>query len=173
MDGLGALLTYPQLQNTLRIEFARARRYSFPLCCLVLQVDGIDRIRDLHGSAPRDQALNHVVKMIQAQARASDSVALYQDRIAVVLPHTDAAGARSFADRVREQVRREVFRFGGKEIRFTVSIGLSNYAERTTIFYDSILKTAESALLAAATAGGDRIETAVPGPAQGTTPPPA
>lgn len=171
MDGLGSLLTYPQLQNTLRIEFARARRYSYPLCCLALQVDGLDRIRDLHGSAQRDQALGHVVKMIQAKARASDSVALFHDRIAVVLPHTDAAGARAFAERVREQVRREAFRFGGKEIRFTVSIGLSTFAERTTIFYDSILKTTESALQAAASAGGDRIEAATPGPSQGSAPP--
>src|SRR6185295_7447997 len=107
MDGLGALLTYPQLQNTLRIEFARARRYSYPLCCLVLQVDGLDRIRDLHGSAPRDQALAHVVKLIQAQTRASDSIALFHDRLAAILPHTDAAGAHAFAERIREQVRRE------------------------------------------------------------------
>src|SRR5215510_4440551 len=123
MEGLGALLTYPQLQNTLRIEFARARRYTYPLCCLALQVDGLERIRDLHGSAQRDQAMMHVVKMIQAQTRASDSVALYHDRIAVILPHTDATGARAFAERIREQVRREAFRVGGKEIRSTVSIG--------------------------------------------------
>ena len=105
--------------------------------------------------------------MIQTQTRASDSVALFQDRIAAILPHTDATGAHSFAERIREQIRRETFRVGGKEIRFTVSIGLSTFSERTTIFYDSILKTAEGALQAATSAGGDRLEVAVPGPAPG------
>jgi len=110
---------------------------------------------------------DHVVKLIQAQTRASDSIALFHDRLAAILPHTDAAGAHAFAERIREQVRRETFRVGGKEIRFTVSIGLSTFVERTTIFYDSILKTAESALAAATAAGGDRLEVAVPGPAPG------
>jgi len=105
-----------------------------------------------------------VVRMIQTQARASDSVALYHDRVALVLPHTDAAGGRTMADRIRERVRGEAFRVGGKEIRFTLSIGLSSFAEKSTIFYDSILKTAEGALQTASSAGGDRVEVAVPGP---------
>jgi diguanylate cyclase (GGDEF)-like protein len=164
MDGLGALLTYPQLQHTLRIEFARARRYSYPLCCLVVQVDGLGRIRDLHGSGPRDEILGRLVRMLQAQARASDAIALYQDRVALLLPHTDESGARTVAERIRERVRSEGFLVAGKELKFTVSIGLSTFAEKSTIFYDSILKNAEGALQAASDAGGDRLEVAAPGP---------
>jgi diguanylate cyclase (GGDEF)-like protein len=168
MQGLGAqlpLLTYPQLQNALKIEFARARRYSYPLSCLVVVVDGLDRIRDVHGSTPRDQILARVVLLLQTRTRASDSVGLYHDRIAVILPHTDETGARSLAERVRERVKAELFRAGAKELHLTVSLGLSSFAERTTIFFDSILKTAEGALQAAVAAGGDRLEIASPGQA--------
>jgi diguanylate cyclase (GGDEF)-like protein len=172
MEGFGAqlpLLTYPQLQNALKTEFARARRYSYPLCCLAIHVDGLDRIRDVHGSAPRDQILARVVLLLQTQTRASDSVGLFHDRIALILPHTDVSGAQSLAERIREKVRAEVFRVGAKELRLTLSLGLSVFAERTTIFYDSILKTAESALQAAVAAGGDRLEIASPGQAPPTS----
>jgi diguanylate cyclase (GGDEF)-like protein len=166
MDGFGAqlpLLTYPQLQNALKTEFARARRYSYPLCCLALQIDGLDRIRDVHGSAPRDQILARVVLLLQTQTRASDSVGLYHDRIALILPHTDVSGAQALAGRIREKIRSEAFKVGAKELHLTLSQGLSTFAERTTIFYDSILKTAESALQAAIASGGDRLEVASPG----------
>lgn len=167
MDGFGAqlpLLTYPQLQSTLRIEFARARRYAYPLCCLVLQIDGLDRVREAHGSPARDEVLHRIVRLIQGQTRASDSVGLYHDRVAIVLPHTDLSGAEALAERIRERTRSEVVRVAGREMKFTLSVGLSAFNERGTIFYDSILKTAEAALQAALGGGGDRLEKALPGP---------
>jgi diguanylate cyclase (GGDEF)-like protein len=172
MEGFGAqlpLLTYPQLQNALKTEFARARRYSYPLCCLALHVDGLDRIRDVHGSVLRDQILARIVLLLQTQTRASDSVGLFHDRIALILPHTDVAGARALAERIRAKVKAEPFKVGAKELRLSLSQGLSSYAERTTIFFDSIMKTAESALQVAIAAGGDRLEIASPGQAPPTS----
>ena len=168
MDAFGAqapLLTYPQLQNLLRIEFARARRYSYPLCCLVAQVDGIERLRDLHGSGLRDEIVRRVVAAVRTQTRASDSLGVYQDRIAILLPHTTIEGAGSAAERLRTAVGREVFRAGGAELRLTVSAGLAAFQERGTIFFDSVLKAAEAALVQAVTAGGDRVVVAAPSPA--------
>jgi len=163
MEGSGAqapLLTYPQIQNLLRIEFARARRYSYPLCCLVAQVDGLDRLREVHGSKLRDEVLGRVIRAIQAQTRTSDTVGLYQDRIALILPHTDPAGARTVAERVRAAAGGQDFRMGTTDLRVTVSIGGSAFHERSTIFFDSILKSAEAALAQAIASGGDRIEMA-------------
>jgi diguanylate cyclase (GGDEF)-like protein len=161
------LLTYPQLQNLLRIEFARARRYSYPLSCLVGQVDGLDRMREVHGSAFRDEVLRRVVRSMHAQKRASDSLGLYQERLALLLPHTPMAGAHAVAQRLRESIARESFKAGATELRVTLSVGLAAFQERGTIFFDSVLKAAEAALAQAVSSGGDRIETSAPaaGPA--------
>jgi diguanylate cyclase (GGDEF)-like protein len=157
------LLTYPQLQNLLRIEFARARRYSYPLSCLVAQVDGIERLRETHGSAFRDEVLSRVVRAIQGQTRTSDSIGLFQERIALIFPHTDVAAARAVAERLREVVARESFRAGSVELRVTLSVGIAAFHERGTIFFDSVLKAAEGALAQALAAGGDQVQIALAG----------
>jgi len=170
MDASGAhapLLTYPQLQNLLRIEFARARRYSFPLSCLLAQIDGLDRLRDVHGSGFRDDVLQRAVRAAQAHTRTSDTIGVYQDRVALLLPHTPLSGAHRVAERLRAAVAQEAFRVGGVELHVTVSVGLAGFHDRSTIFFDSVLKAAEGALAQAVAGGGDRVETAPAGPGLG------
>jgi diguanylate cyclase (GGDEF)-like protein len=106
-----------------------------------------------------------VIRAIQTQARTSDALGLYQERIVLILPHTPLSGATVVAARLREAAAREAFRAGDAELRITVSAGLAAFQEHGTIFFDSILKAAEAALAQAVAAGGDRVETAVAGPA--------
>ena len=64
----GSLLMYPQLQNVLRIEFARARRYDYPLSCIALAVDRLENLSDLYGAevmTPRDNLLPGVTAFVE------------------------------------------------------------------------------------------------------------
>ncbi len=159
------LLTGAQLQNVLRIEFARARRYSFPLSCMAVLIDGLDRLREVHGSGLHDEVLRRILQTARGQSRTSDAAGFYQDRLVLILPHTAAEGAMAAALRLREAVAAEAFHTERADLRVTVSIGLSTFHDRGTIFYDSILKAAEAAVAAAHAKGGDRIEAAPIGPA--------
>jgi diguanylate cyclase len=160
MDASGAaltLLTYSQFQHALRIEFGRARRHGFPLSCVILTPDGIDAIRECHGVAARDQVLSRWITRLKSQARASDLLGHYQDRLALLLPHAPIDGARAVAERFIEVVRGERFTFGGTPRTLTASAGVALLESRTTLFFDSLFKAAEAALGQAVAAGGNRV----------------
>jgi len=160
MDGTGAaltLLTYAQFHHALRIEFGRARRHGFPLSCVILTPDAIDAIRECHGVEARDQVLSRWVARLRTQARSSDLLGHYQDRLALLLPHATLDGARAVAERFLEVVRGERFSFGGTVRTLTASAGVALLESRTTLFFDSLFKSAELALGQALAAGGNRV----------------
>ena len=160
MDATGAasmLLTYAQFQHALRIEFGRARRYDFPLSCIILAPDGIEAIRECHGVSARDQVLSRWVERLQKQARASDLLGHYQDRLALLLPHATLDGARAVAERFQLLVRGEAFCFDGVDRTLTASAGVAVLESRTTLFFDSLFKSAELALSHALAAGGNQV----------------
>lgn len=157
MDPPSVTLTYPQLQNLLRVEFARARRYDYPLCCMAVQVDRLDHLRDLYGSKAREMILSKVLKVVQGQSRASDAVGWTGDRIVVVLPHTDVDGARVVADRIRRKVGELPFEVNDRHLEVTISLGLAAFTDPDTIFFDALLKDAEKALADAMQRGGNTL----------------
>jgi diguanylate cyclase (GGDEF)-like protein len=160
MEASSTLLTCPQILSLLRIEFARARRYSFPLSCLAVAIDGA-RSRE----APlRDELLRSLADKARGQLRGSDAIGRWEERLVLVLPHTAADGARAIAERLRGAAARlERVREAGAA-PLTLSVGAATFHERGAIFFDSVLKSAEAALAEAQAEGGDRIETGPPAP---------
>ena len=50
----GSPFSQSQILHLMKTEFARARRYGFPVSCMLVQVDRLDALVDLHGGALRD-----------------------------------------------------------------------------------------------------------------------
>ena len=148
------LLTYPQFQNQLRVEFARARRYAYPLTVAAATVDRLDHLRDIYGAEVKRNILVHVVQVFRNSLRLSDITALQHDRILLALPHTDEAGAQIMASRMSQQVRDLRFDTHGKTLEISISMGLCNTSAQGPLFYDAMVKNAQSALQEAAQSGG-------------------
>jgi diguanylate cyclase (GGDEF)-like protein len=147
-----------QVLFLLKNEFERARRYGFPLTALLLEVDRFSRLVDLHGSGLRDAVRSGLGRMLGRRLRASDHVgAAAEDRILIVLPHSDTAGARAAAKRLREEFARLEVEAGGHRLPLTLSVGIAG-DDAEALFYETILNRAEAALERAAAAGGDRCE---------------
>ncbi|HET6203762.1 MAG TPA: GGDEF domain-containing protein [Planctomycetota bacterium] len=152
------LFSYPQVIHLLTVEFARARRYGYPLSCLLLRVDGLDALRDLHGYRVRDLVRERAVALVRRQSRSCDFLGRFpDDRLLVVLPHTDLEGALSLAERLRVALGNlesdvEV----GQPFRASASIGVSCFRDRNTLFYDALVFAAEEALKEATSLGGNR-----------------
>ena len=153
-----SVLTYPQLQVLLRIEFARARRYDYALSCLVLEVDRLDHLCDLYGSEVKTEILASVVRLVRSHARSSDGVAVSGDRVTAVLPHTDREGAVTLSNRMHRKVGELALQHGDKEITISVSVGVATCDDRNHIFFDSLLKNAEQALFSMIQRGGNGVE---------------
>lgn len=152
------LFSLAQIMHLLRVEFARAQRYEYPLACLLISVDGLGHIRDTYGYDAKQAVLDAVARELQAQTRSCDFVGrMMDDRLLAVVPHTRGDGAQALAQRLLGAVRDLRFEAGGERVPITLSIGVTHNGGGTTLFFDALLQAGEGALAESVAAGGDRM----------------
>ncbi|MGZ8851177.1 MAG: diguanylate cyclase [Thermoanaerobaculia bacterium] len=129
IDELTGIANKRLFRRRLLYEMDRARVYNLPLTLLILDIDDFKLINDTHGHTMGDVVLSEFCGTIVDSLRPPDFLARFGgDEFAVVLPHTDAAGASAVADRILAQVRdMAIFQEEHTEIRCTVSIGIAEF----------------------------------------------
>ena len=149
----------------MRVEFSRAQRYGYPVSCLQVSVDRVDHLRDLYGYGFREAVVDAVVELLQGATRNCDHLGrLMDDRLMAILPHTSREGGESTARRMLRAARELAFQVEGEPMPITLSVGFSHYDKENTMFFDSLVEAAESALGEAMVGGGDRFAYRDPGP---------
>lgn len=149
--------TYPQFQSLLRVEFARSRRYGFPLAVVAIQIDRLDHLRDLYGSPWKREILSRVVDLVQNHVRLSDDIGIHNDRILLALPHADEEAAQRVASRLSSLIGSLEFSSHGKTLSVSLSVGIAVCSGQGPLFYDALLKNAILALGDAQQAGGNEV----------------
>ncbi len=126
-DDLTGLYNSRYLNQVLRRESKRAIRSGRPVSMLFLDLDGFKSVNDRHGHLSGSRALVEAAEVIQRCSRETDIVARFGgDEFAVILPDTNAEGAMSMAERVRERISLHPFLASeGLTIRLTASIGVA------------------------------------------------
>lgn len=158
-----------QIRHLMRVEFGRAQRYGYPVSCMALACDRLENLRDLYGYEFRETVVDSVVELFRSQTRGCDYLGrLMNDRLLGILPHTTREGAEATAQRILEAARELSFRPEGTVLRITLSIGISQYEDDNTLFFDSLVQAAEDAMSAASDAGGDRVVFRSSGPGTGS-----
>ena len=109
-DTLTGCASLDALDRRVRDEFERARRYALRFALIVLDIHALRHINETLGEASGDRVLAEVGSMLQREIRAPDFVARYGgDEFALILPETDAAGAKHFIERLRQVLSRHTF----------------------------------------------------------------
>ncbi len=122
VDGLTALKNHRAFQEQLMLEVQRAVRYGASLTLLLVDLDHFRRYNETFGHPAGDAALKAVAHILKQAVRDTDMVARYGgEEFAILLPLTDAAGARILAERLREFIANAPLPHGS----LTVSIGIS------------------------------------------------
>jgi len=157
-DGLTGLLNRRTLATQLVARVREAQRYRRPLSLLLIDVDHFKKVNDTHGHPAGDAVLRGVAAVARAQARETDLVARYGgEELAVVLPETDAAGARAIAERLRAAVESTAHASDQGALRVTVSVGVATWPGGGQN-PDELLTTADRALYRAKQTGRNRVE---------------
>ena len=156
------LFSYTQILHLLKIEFSRARRYQYQLSCILIEVDRLGALGDLHGAEVRDQVENSVADLLNRYSRSCDFVGRLGERFVVVLPHTDGKGAQLLGQRLHDRVADLDVRVDGRPLRISASLGVSTQDGDESIFFDTVLKRAEEVLADVAARGGDGVALAAP-----------
>ena len=141
---------YEFFKKLLLVEVKRSRRYHYPVSLALLAVDGwADRAARLD-EALRSAMLGEVLALVASGVRDIDLPLLYDaERILVFMPHTDALGARTAADRLVKRARAHP---GG----LTASVGVASFDGEGTMSFAALVRGAADALLEAQGKGGDQ-----------------
>lgn len=128
IDGLTQIANRRRFDEYLFLEWGRHRRLQQPLSLLICDVDYFKLYNDGYGHQAGDECLKNVAKAISQGFRTADLVARYGgEEFAIVLPHTNRAGAVIVAERVRSSVAAAALPHGRSPVcdRVTLSIGVA------------------------------------------------
>lgn len=127
-DALTGLSNHRAFKDRFRELQGQAARETKKLTLIITDIDHFKTVNDTYGHAIGDVVLRGVASIVESCARDSDVVARYGgEEFALLLPNTDAAGAKIVAERIREMVAEHVFRTELGPLRCTLSLGIATY----------------------------------------------
>lgn len=160
MDGLTNVYNRRYLEQRLSEEVAYSKRYGKPLTVCLLDIDFFKRLNDSYGHQAGDHVLKRVSGLLGQALREYDVVARYGgEEFAIILPTTPKGKGASIAERLRTTVEETDFTFKDKDIRATISVGVSCFPEDGDNA-ESLIATADKALYAAKARGRNQIHLA-------------
>jgi len=143
-DPLTGLPNRRLFQERLREELARAARDPRLVgSILVVGLCGFDAVEDRIGSAAGDEALREMARVLRDGLRSADVCCRTGgDELMIVLPETDAVGARA----VLQRLRAAVFRLGARQDRaIAICAGAASWPDDGTSVA-RLMETAEVAM---------------------------
>ncbi len=158
VDGLTGILNYRSFIRALRSELRRARRYPETFAFVMADVDHLKTYNERFGHLAGSQVLVGVAQLLVGNCRGTDVVGKYGgDEFALILPQTDAEGARAVSDRMRLAIERHAF----KHVRpgdVSCSFGVAVYPDEAHDVY-GLIRQADGVLFTAKRSGKNRVLT--------------
>lgn len=152
--------TYEHYREVLLVEVKRARRYGFPLAVALLALDPLPI--PSRGEV-RTSLYGGLALSIRRSLRDTDFPVQYSpDRVLLVMPHTDAAGALVVSRRICERVGRASLMVGDTQVNPTVSVGVASVEAGADRTLGDVIGQAQAGLEAAQAWGGGRVELGEP-----------
>lgn len=136
-------------------EISRHRRFNHPVSIVLLDLDGFKAVNDELGHSVGDDTLRDVSQILGKHSRGINVCSRYGgDEFAVLLVETSKAGAKLYAERIRDVISK--FRFAhGKTV--TASLGIASLPDDDVSTAEDLFKMADEALYAAKRAGKNQV----------------
>jgi len=159
-DGLTGIFNRRHIMSRFNEEFERAKRLKKNLGCIMIDVDQFKAINDEFGHLVGDEVLREISVRIKNSIRIYDILGRYGgEEFLIVLPDTDFDNTRNLAERIRENVKANMFLSTDMplHIHSTVSLGIAQMTGEDNSI-DDIIKKADDGLYKAKNRGRDRVE---------------
>lgn len=152
-DHLTQVYNRLKIDELMRAEVDRARRYKRAFSIIMIDVDHFKAVNDQHGHQTGDLILKEVVNVLQENTRNADSVGRWGGEEFIILcPETDSASVYLAAEKLRQRV--EEFNFSIVK-RKTASFGVASLTPEDD--QQSLIKRADESLYFAKNNGRNRV----------------
>ncbi len=158
-DGLTGIANRRCFDQRMELEWSRAYRSHTPIALLLVDIDHFKQFNDTYGHMAGDECLIEVARaMRRVLNRPGDLLARYGgEEFVVLLPETDAIGAKNVAARLRSVIGRQGS-LPGVDRQVTISIGATAWDSEQGVTAERLIETADRALYLAKQNGRNRIE---------------
>ena len=145
-DALTGLLNRRRFGDVLERHVSLARRYGMEGALLVLDVDSLKAVNDIHGHRAGDRALVAVAGVLKQRLRATDVVARTGgDEFAVLLPKATAEDAERVCRWLERSISENVTTPGGRPLE--TSVGFAPFSENVRSI-DEVFSAADASMYA-------------------------
>jgi diguanylate cyclase (GGDEF)-like protein/PAS domain S-box-containing protein len=157
IDSLTGINNRHNFQDLTLKEMNRSKRYGHPFALIMLDIDHFKKVNDTYGHSVGDQVLIEFCDTCLKALRESDFMGRQGgEEFAVALVECDAEAAVIVAERIRKAIASHTVTSGNKEIRFTVSIGVTRMWQDCDL--NSMLECADKALYKAKENGRNQVQ---------------
>lgn len=131
-DELTGIANRRALMQEFEKRISEAMRYNTNFSILLFDLDNFKTINDEYGHLTGDGILVKVTRVCARWLRTTDIMGRYGGEEFVVLcPNTLLEGAKALAERIRQAVEESDFTVYGKNIKMTISIGVTELSNHT------------------------------------------
>ncbi len=158
VDDLTQLLNRRFGIKRLNEEFSRSLRHGIPLSVIMLDIDHFKQINDNFGHDAGDSILRFVAKNLEKGLRASDVVCRYGgEEFLIIAPGAGLVDAGKIAERIRINIEKSSVKFQDKEIKVTISSGISTWPVSKSSNGAELISDADKALYFAKEHGRNQV----------------
>lgn len=155
-DPLTGLFNRRHLMDMLHREIERAKRESWPVSVIVIDIDHFKTLNDAHGHNAGDLVLKELGALLMNNTRASDIACRYGgEEFVLVLPNVHPLVAFERAEQIRLKFEWLRIPYEGHELSSTISLGIAVYPLNAATD-DEVLIRADRALYQAKQTGRNR-----------------
>lgn len=133
-DGLTGLYNYRFFREILNEQYNLAKRFRFPLSCIMIDIDFFKAVNDTYGHQIGDIILSQLADILKKNVRDADKTVRYGgEEFVIILPYTNSEDAYIKAERLRQLVSDYSFTVGKTRLGITISLGIATYPDNKKI----------------------------------------
>ncbi len=145
IDSLTKLLNRRSMLEKIDHEKMRCERSGFPFTIIMTDIDNFKFFNDKHGHDCGDFVLVSIANIMMKIIRKQDFVARWGgEEFLLLLPDTNLSGGQIIAEKIREIVAGEIYKYDSLELSVTMTFGVCAYEFPMDI--EECIKKADTAL---------------------------
>jgi len=146
-DPLTGLLNRRAMENALKREFNREKRYHRMLSVVFIDLDDFKSVNDIYGHDRGDELLKYVANQLFNISRDTDVVARFAgDEFIFILPETSAASTKILMNRLKDYFTSHPLNTAGTSIPVSISFGVASTEDKSIENSALLLKKADEML---------------------------